>query len=88
VTLPTVGTRDFHTRVPTRWWRRRSFGMESDGLWGMLTREKGPRLIFHKGPIGWTASASALGRTALVGRMQKIEVALDVHVIEDDEDLW
>ena len=81
-----TGTRDFHTRVPVRWYQRRAFGMESDGLWGMVTREKTPRMIFHKNLLGWTASVSAFGSTVLVGRMQKVNAALNVHVIDEDDE--
>ncbi len=88
MTHPTIGTRDFHLTGTDRWWKRRSFGMDSDGLWGMVTREKGPRMVFHKNAIGWSFSVSAFGRNALVGRMLKANVALDVHVVDDDEDLW
>lgn len=90
------GTQDFYQRVrvdqsgrPAPWWKRRSFGMESDGLWGMIERDRGPLMAYHKGPTGWTASVSLFGRSALVGRMQKANVALHVHVIDDeDEELW
>ncbi len=64
-----TGTRDFDTCVPVRWWERRSFGMETDGLWGMVTREKTPRVIVHRGLLGWTASVSVFGGTVMIGRM-------------------
>lgn len=89
-----IGTRDFHQRVrvdqsgrPVRWWKRRSFGMESDGLWGMIEKDRGPLVAYHRGIAGWTASVSLFGRSALVGRMQKMEIApYPVH--EDDEEVW
>ncbi len=91
-----VGTLDFYERVrvgrsgrPDPWWKRRSFGMESDGLWGMIEKDAGPRMAYHRGPTGWSLSVSAFGRSALVGRMQKANVALNVVVADDDEDeVW
>lgn len=90
-----IGTQDFYQRVrvdqsgrPVPWWKRRSFGMESDGLWGMIEKDRGPLLAYHRGATGWTLSVSLLGRSALVGRMQKANVVLNVQYEDDDEELW
>jgi len=90
-----IGTQDFYQRVrvgqngrPVPWWKRRSFGMESDGLWGMIEKDSGPTFAYHKGPTGWTVSLSAFVRSALVGRMQKADVSLNVQYEDADEELW
>ena len=88
-----VGTLDFYERTrvgqsgrPVRWWKRRSFGMESDGLWGMIEKDRGPRMAYHRGATGWSLSVSAFGRSALVGRMHKADAVLTIE--HDDEELW
>lgn len=88
-----IGSQDFYQRVrvdqhgrPARWWKRRSFGMESDGLWGMIEKDSGPTFAYHKGATGWTVSLSAFGRSALVGKMHKADAVLTIE--HDDEELW
>lgn len=87
------GTKDFQRRVelckhgrPRRWFRKKAFGMERDGLWGMVYPCEGTGFMYHNGATGWAVSGAVAGRGVLLGWMARRQVAMEVTVVDEDDE--